>query len=145
MTNPAHTLATTFYNQYHSVMGDLLDRHIPVSTKFCSSLKPQPWMNDCIQQANQIKRRRESVWCRTRSPNDRHVIFKLTATTVSCLRPKTIGTPKLTLIIKINPEIYGIVSINHFFQVSGKSPSQLLPSDFGTYFNEKIQKIRAIL
>ena len=35
--NPAHTSATTFYKRYHSVMGDLLDRHAPVSTKSCSS------------------------------------------------------------------------------------------------------------
>ena len=35
--NPAHTSATTVHNQYHSVMGDLLDQHAPVSTKSCSS------------------------------------------------------------------------------------------------------------
>ena len=35
--NHAHTSATNFYNQDHSVMGDLLDQHAPVSTKSCSS------------------------------------------------------------------------------------------------------------
>ena len=73
-----------------------------------------------------------------------------TATTVSCLRPKTIGTPKLN---KDKPRnVWN--SINRILQLNHRSKANPLrdcsyqsdlANTFGTFFNEKIPKIRAML
>ena len=55
LTNPKNTV-TDLFNQYHSVMSDLVDRHAPLATRTCSAHQRDPWISSEALDAKWRKR-----------------------------------------------------------------------------------------
>ena len=55
ITNPKNNV-TDLYNQYHSVLSDLVDHHAPLTTRTCSTRPRDPWITSEALDAKRRKR-----------------------------------------------------------------------------------------
>ena len=145
------TTSSELYNQYHSVLADLVERHAPLKSKSCPSRPPDPWITEDILRSKRTRRRLERTWRRTRSVWDRR---RLSAHVHQCNR--LISNSKKGWYSKIiqenqnNPKKLWS-SINRILHRNNPSPlpdcSNIsdLANSFGTFFTEKNSKIRTAL
>ena len=142
------TTASALYDQYHSVLADLLDRHAPTKTRSVSAHPPDPWITEEILEAKREKRRLERVWRHTKFPIDRkryktrvHTFNRLLSLSKADWYTKMIDENK------DDPRKLWS-SINRILHRKGTSPlpdcsdKTELADTFGNYFRDKITKIR---
>ncbi len=145
--NPA-TTASSLYNQYHSVMAGLLDRHAPTRTRSFPSRPRDPWINEGILEAKREKRRLERVWRRTGLASDRkrystqvHHYNRLLSHSkgdwYSQMIDENKDDPR-----KLWNSINRILHRNEASPLPDCSDKADLANSFGTYFKDKITKIR---
>ena len=148
--NPKNN-STDLYNQYHTILADLVNRHAPLKTKKCSLREPAPWITEEVLTAKRTKRYFERTWRRTKSATDRrrlsasvhrynHIISKAKNDWYKKIIKENESKPKKLW-----------ESINHILHKKQSSPlpdcSNIsdLANSFATFFKEKIDKIRAAL
>ena len=148
LQNPA-TTATSLYNQYHSVMAGLVDFHAPSKTRTCPSRPRDPWINEDILSAKREKRRQERVWKRTGSVIDRkyfrvqihrnnHLLSRSKSNWYSEMIDRNKNNPK-----KLWNSINRILHRSETSPLPDCSDKSDLANTFGTFFKDKITKIRA--
>ena len=146
-----HKKASLLYNQYHTVLTDLVNRHAPIKTKSVPTRPPDPWISDDILKAKHNRRRLERTWCRTRSVTDRH---RLSASVHQYNRliseSKNDWYTKLVKENKNNPRklwssINRILHRKESSTLPDCSDNFKLSNSFGKFFSEKISKIRTVL
>ena len=150
ITNPANTVSS-LYSQYHSVLSDLLDRHAPIKSKTCPARQRDPWINEEILESKRVKRRCERAWRKSRSGFDRKILSYHTHRYNNLLA--SAKSDWYTNIIHENKDCprklwNNISRILHRSQASPLpdcSDKKDLANSFGSFFNEKINKIRSIL
>ena len=143
--------SSSLYDQYHSTLSSLIDKHAPLKTKNCSSRRKDPWITDEFLAAKRKKRNLEKTWRRTKFSFDK---FSLTKQTHICnnLLSKAKNDWYTSMIEQNKNKPRNLWScINKILHRSQSSPlpdfSDLtsLSNNFGKYFIDKISKIRAIL
>ena len=148
LTNPSNT-ATSLYNQYHTVMTELVDRHAPLKTRTCTSRPRDPWITEDILDAKREKRRLERRWRSTGFVTDR----KLYMAQVHEFNQKMSNSKNdwYTKLVQENERSPRKLwnSINRLLYRNMTSPlpdcsdPADLANDFGLFFKSKIDKIRA--
>ena len=143
--------ASLLYNQYHTILTDLVNRYAPLKTKSAPTRPPDPWITDEIIKVKQKRRHLERTWRRTRSITDRR---RLSACVHQYNRiiseAKNDWYSKLISENKENPKKLWS-SINHILHRNEPSPlpdcsdKSNLANSFGNFFSEKISNIRTAL
>ena len=143
-----HKKASLLYNQYHTVLTDLVNHHAPIKTKSVPTRPPDPWISDDILKAKHNRRRLERTWCRTRSVTNRlsasHQYNRLIS------ESKNDWYTKLVKENKNNPRklwssINRILHRKESSTLPDCSDNFKLSNSFGKFFSEKISKIRTVL
>ena len=70
ITNHKST-AAELYDQYHSTVTSLVNKHAPCRNVTCADKPANPWMTPDIHEAKRIKRQLERRWRRSKLPSDR--------------------------------------------------------------------------
>jgi len=144
------TNASGLLNQYQTVISTLVDRHAPLTTRSCPVRPPVPWMTTTILEAKRKKRSLERVWRKTRLEFDRkrfqkqiHLYNNLLSTAKSDFFTKIVSENKdnpKKLWSKLNILLHRTkVSI-----LPDCSNIKELADSFGTFFREKIAKLRIV-
>ena len=128
----------------------LVDRHAPLKTRSCPSRPRDPWITEGILEAKREKRRLERAWRRSGLVIDRKLYSKSVHRFNQMLSlSKNDWYTKIVDQNKDNPKKLWN-SINHILHRKEASPlpdcsdPKVLANNFGTFFKNKIDKIRAV-
>ena len=141
----------SLYQLYHTTLSSLLNKHAPIKTRICSSRPKEPWMSEAILVEKRKKRQLERAWrhsklqymhrCLTRQVHYfNHIVSQAKSDWYTRLIDKNKNKPRNLW--------QGINRILHRSQSSPLpdfSDCTSLSIRFGTYFQDKISKIREIL
>ena len=149
LTDPENN-ASDLYNQYHKVLSELVNRHAPLTTRTCPSRPTLPWITNEILNAKRAKRKLERIWRKSRFTFDRKSLnSKVHSFNKLISKAKTDFYSKLVNDNKNNPKKLWN-SINRLLYRNKSSPlpdcsdNTELANSFGTFFEEKISKIRSV-
>ena len=147
LQNPNKT-ATSLYNQYHSVLTDLVNRHAPIKSRTCPSRPRDPWITEDILKTKRDKRKLERLWRSTGSAVDRMLFrSKVHLFNQKMSHSKNDWYTKMIDENKDNPKklwnsINQVLHRNEASPLPDCSDQTVLANDFGNFFNNKINKIR---
>ena len=144
------TNASDLYNQYHTVISELVDRHAPLITRSCPARPPDPWITPELIDEKRKKRRLERVWRNTKSDVDKklfqnqvHKFNNLISTAKSQFFTKLVGenkdNPK-----KLWSKLNSILHRTKTSVLPNCSDTLNLANSFGTFFQDKIAKLRTV-
>ena len=150
ITNPSSD-PISLYNQYHSTLSSLINKHAPLKTKSVSSRPKEPWMSEEVLAAKREKRRLERAWRRTKFTFDRQCLTRQVHH-YNNLLSQAKGDWYTSMISQNENKPRNLWNcINRILHRSQSSPLPdcsdytSLANDFGKYFEDKIDNIRAIL
>lgn len=149
LLNPRLTSCADFYDQYHTTLSSLLEKHAPLQTKNASRPR-EKWLSSSFFEAKRRKRYLERKWRRTKSVGDRsafrrqvnncnNIIKTSKMNYYSDLIQENLHDPK-----KLWNSLNSVLHREKTSILPDDSSDLSLSSKFGTYFIDKIKKIRAV-
>ena len=144
------TTASELYEQYHSTLSDIMDKHAPFKKTRIPNRDSNKWINHDIIDEKRKKRQLERKWRKTKLPSDRrkyvrqvHLFNRLTAKAKNDYYTKIIedgkGNPK-----KLWSAINTVLHRTPATTLPDCVNLKMLASSFSSYFIDKIVKIRSI-
>ena len=147
ITNPCVSSCIDLYDQYHSSLVSLLDKHAPICTK-TSRRQSEKWLCAEFFNAKRLKRRLERNWRRTKTPLDRSkfrmqvnkcnsILNQSKSKYYAGLIQENISNPR-----QLWQSLYSVMHRVRFAPIVSDS-SKSLAAKFSWFFENKIDKIRS--
>ena len=149
ITSPPENL-NDLVNDLHKSLTSLLDNHAPLRSCSIPNCTPVPWFNDKIKTAKIERRKKEKVWRKSRSDEDRKA-FWVARNKVSTLIHEAKTDYYRTKIINCagdQRKIFELINELTHRKSTPKLPSgstEDLLKAFSDFFIQKIEKIRQII
>ena len=141
--------ADTLYEQYHTTLTTLIDRHAPRHTKHTKAKYIPGWVNKALIAAKETKRLFERIWCRNKSHFNRsQYIQKVHQYNRICMRAKSEFLKTKIQDNHHDPQKLWRVLGDVLHRLPTKmlpliNPPRLLADRFVEFFTEKIEKIHS--